>query len=128
MPWPGQRYGVALGLPATGHCPEVEILPRYFAQAEAWYRRILVAVDDLRALIDANPWQAFKVPAAAKRVVSFLRKTPTPLPHLPVKQEGATILAFQDRLTFTAYLRHPQRPVFMSIIQQTFGKDITTRT
>jgi len=30
---------------------------------------VVVPVADLRALVEANPWQAFKVPPAARRVV-----------------------------------------------------------
>jgi hypothetical protein len=89
---------------------------------------VVVPVADLRALVEADPWQAFKVPPAAKRVVSFLRETPATLPRFPVEKEGATIFAFDDRIVFSAYLPHPKGPVFLTLIQKTFGENVTTRT
>jgi len=89
---------------------------------------VVVPVAELRALVAADPWQAFKVPPAAKRVVSFLRETPATLPRFPVEKEGATIFALDDRIVFSAYLPHPKGPVFMTLIQKTFGEDVTTRT
>ena len=41
---------------------------------------------------------------------------------------GASILAMKDREIFSAYLPTPKGPVFMGLIQKTFGKDQTTRT
>jgi uncharacterized protein (DUF1697 family) len=89
---------------------------------------VVVLVAELRALVAADPWRAFKVPPAAKRVVSFLRETPVTLPRFPVEKEGATIFAFDDRIVFSAYLPHPKGPVFMTLIQKMFGENITTRT
>ncbi|MGB8296161.1 MAG: DUF1697 domain-containing protein [Polyangia bacterium] len=89
---------------------------------------VVVPVAELRALVAADPWRAFKVPPAAKRVVSFLRETPTKLPRFPVEKEGATIFALDDRIVFSAYLAHPKGPVFMTLIQKTFGENVTTRT
>jgi uncharacterized protein (DUF1697 family) len=89
---------------------------------------VVVPVEELRALVEADPWQAFKVPGAAKRVVSFLRETPTQSPQLPVEKEGATVFVLDGSLAFTAYLRHPKGPVFMTLIQKLFGEQVTTRT
>lgn len=33
-----------------------------------------------------------------------------------------------DREVFTAYVTGPRGPVFMSFIEKTLGKDVTTRT
>ena len=41
---------------------------------------------------------------------------------------GARILTMKDRDIFSAYLPNPKGPVFMSLIEKTFGKDVTTRT
>jgi uncharacterized protein (DUF1697 family) len=89
---------------------------------------VVVPVQELRALVEADPWQVFKVPSAAKRVVSFLRETPATLPRLPVEKEGATIFGLDDRIVFSAYVPHPKGPVFMTLIQKTFGENVTTRT
>jgi hypothetical protein len=42
--------------------------------------------------------------------------------------DGARILSIKDREIFSAYLPTPKGPVFMTLIQRTFGKDLTTRT
>ncbi len=42
--------------------------------------------------------------------------------------DGARILAVQGREAFTAYVPSPKGPVFMTLIEKTFGKDVTTRT
>jgi uncharacterized protein (DUF1697 family) len=89
---------------------------------------VVVPLAELRASVAADPWHAFKVHSAAKRVVSFLRETPATLPHFPVEKEGASIFALGDRMVFSAYLPHPKSPVFMTLIQQTFGESVTTRT
>jgi len=85
-------------------------------------------VDELRALIEENPWKDWKVPAAAKRVVTFLRATPRPSIELPLRHaEGVTIWGRAQRRVFTTYLPG-HGPVFMTLLQKTFGDDITTRT
>lgn len=38
------------------------------------------------------------------------------------------ILAIEGCEVFTAHVPHPKGPVFMTLLEQTFGKDITTRT
>ncbi len=85
-------------------------------------------VDELQALLDADPFAAFKLPADAKRVVTFLAAVPATLPKLPVALHGARILAMHGREVFSAYVPGPEGPVFMTLIERTFGKDVTTRT
>ncbi len=41
---------------------------------------------------------------------------------------GARILAIKDGEIFSAYLPTPKGPVFMTLIEKTFGKEQTTRT
>jgi len=89
---------------------------------------IVRPVDALRALLAADPWSRFRVAPTAKRVVSFLRATPRTIPALPLGRDGATILALEDRAVFTAYERSPKGPVFMTLLEKTFGDEITTRT
>jgi uncharacterized protein (DUF1697 family) len=84
--------------------------------------------DSLKALVESDPFQAFRIGAKAKRIVTFLRTAPESTPQLPIKLDGATILAVKGRQVFTAYTPSPRGPVFMTLIQRTFGKDITTRT
>ena len=43
-------------------------------------------------------------------------------------KDGARILCVKGAEVFTAYLRSPRGAVFMTLIEKTFGKDVTTRT
>ena len=89
---------------------------------------IVRSVEALRRLLASDPWTAFRVEPGAKRVVTFLRRKPkTPL-ELPIELDGARILHMKDAEVFTAYLPGPRGPVFMTLIEKTFGKEVTTRT
>ncbi|MBG9389195.1 DUF1697 domain-containing protein [Caenimonas aquaedulcis] len=89
---------------------------------------IVRSVDDLQKILDADPFAAFKLPAVAKRVVTFVREPHGAKPKLPVTLEQARILAMDRREIFTAYEPQPGNPVFMTLIEKTFGKNVTTRT
>lgn len=82
----------------------------------------------LRELLEVDPYAAFRLPANAKRVVTFLRKPHTKKLTLPIEVGGARILAMNDREIFTAYVPNPRGPVFMTLIEKTFGNNVTTRT
>lgn len=82
----------------------------------------------LRKLIAADPFAALRPPANAKRIVTFLRAPPKARVALPPEVHGARILAVDGREIFSAYLPTPKGPVFMALIEKTFGKMITTRT
>ncbi len=82
----------------------------------------------LAELIQADPYGAFRLPANAKRVVTFLREPPKAKPVLPLERDGVRVLTIRDREIFTAYLPNPRGPVFMTMIEKTFGTDLTTRT
>ena len=84
-------------------------------------------VEALRAIVDTDPFAGFDVPAGAKRVVTFLRASPAKL-SLPIEVDGARILCLRGREVFTAYVRSPRGPVFMTLIEKTFGDAVTTRT
>jgi len=83
---------------------------------------------DLIELIEADPFSRFKVPKNAKRIVTFVRDTPKAKLKLPHLFEGVHIFAIQGGEILSAYEPHPRGPIFMSFIEKTFGKDITTRT
>jgi uncharacterized protein (DUF1697 family) len=85
------------------------------------------SVDTLRALLARDPFDPFELPPASKRVVSFLRVVP-PQRALPPELDGARILASEGREVFTAYVPNGKSPVFMTLIEKTFGKVVTTRT
>jgi uncharacterized protein (DUF1697 family) len=85
-------------------------------------------VQALRALRERDPFGAVRLPAEAKRVVTFLRRPPAQSPRLPLEMDGARIVALADCEVFSAYVPGPRGPVFMTLIEKTFGKDVTTRT
>ncbi len=70
-----------------------------------------------------------RVPSpGAKRVVTFLRQAPRSRASLPVAAGGARILCRRGREVFSAHVPGPRGPVFMSLIEKTFGEEVTTRT
>jgi len=89
---------------------------------------IVRPIEQLRKLLETDPYERFKVDPKAKRIVTFLRGRPKARIALPVEMDGARILSLKDREVFSAYLPTPKGPVFMTLIEKTFGKDLTTRT
>lgn len=85
-------------------------------------------VDPLRALLDSDPYRSFRLPRGAKRVVTFLREEADPRLELPISLGGARILCAKGREVFSAYVPGPRGPVFMALIEKTFGAEVTTRT
>lgn len=82
----------------------------------------------LRDLLDSDPFARFRLPANAKRVVTFLREPHRAKISLPIERDGARILAIDGREVFTAYVPSARGPVFMTLIEKTFGTEVTTRT
>lgn len=89
---------------------------------------IVRPVDALRELLESDPFGAFRIPAEAKRIVTFLRGRPPAKLRLPIERDGARILSVKGGEVVSAYVRTPKGPVFMTLIEQTFGKEQTTRT
>jgi len=85
-------------------------------------------LDDLRALLARDPFRPFRLPREAKRVVTFLREKPRRGIALPIELHGARILRLEGREAFSAYVPGPRGPVFMTLIEKTFGTEVTTRT
>jgi uncharacterized protein (DUF1697 family) len=85
-------------------------------------------VDELQQMLAADPYAKFKLPGNAKRVVTFMREPSTAKVKLPIELEGASILAVKGREVFSAYVPIANSPVFMTLIEKTFGKNVTTRT
>jgi uncharacterized protein (DUF1697 family) len=92
------------------------------------FHTIVREADILRALIEADPYAVFDLPMNAKRVITFLRVPPTANLSLPIELDGAGILAVKGREVFSAYVPSPRGPVFMTLIEKTFGTNVTTRT
>jgi uncharacterized protein (DUF1697 family) len=85
-------------------------------------------VDALHRLLASEPYEPFDVQDGAKRVVTFLRGRPKTGPKLPIELHGARILLMKGTEVFSAYVTGPRGPVFMTLIDKTFGKEVTTRT
>jgi uncharacterized protein (DUF1697 family) len=92
------------------------------------FAAIVRRVAHLRRLLDADPFASFRVPSNAKRVVTFFRERHKGALSLPIEMDGARILAMKDREAFIVYTPSPRGPVFMALIEKTFGTAVTTRT
>lgn len=89
---------------------------------------IVRPVDELRALIESDPFKGVRLKPDSKKIVTFLRKPPTGL-DLPVEQDNARILKLEGNDLFTVYSPTPKGPVFMKLIEKAAGgKEQTTRT
>jgi uncharacterized protein (DUF1697 family) len=88
---------------------------------------IVRPVNRLRELLESDPYSEFSIAPEAKRIVTFLT-APGVMPKLPLESDGVRILAAQDTEVFTDYLPNRKGPVFMTLLQKTFGKEQTTRT
>src|ERR1700682_2833012 len=89
---------------------------------------IVRSLDALRAILASDPYGAFRLSPGAKRVVTFLRNRPEVKLALPIELDGARILCLEGSEAFSAYLPSPRGPVFMRLIEKTFGEEVTTRT
>ena len=86
------------------------------------------SIDALEAILASDPYKPFRLAAGSKRIVTFLRAEGRPAPKLPIELDGARILCMRGTEVFSAYIPGPRGPVFMSLIEKTFGKEVTTRT
>ena len=98
------------------------------AEAATKFAPFVRPIAELEELLASDPYADFDLPRAAKRVITFLRARPHPLPDLPATREKATIYTVVGREALSAYVVQPGNPVFMALLDATFGKDITTRT
>ena len=89
---------------------------------------IVRRVDALRELLESDPYRTFRLAPGSKRVVTFLRTPPKSKLTLPIELHGARILAVVGTEVLSVYVRTPKGPVFMILIEKTFGKEVTTRT
>src|SRR4051794_16610150 len=89
---------------------------------------IVRGVDALREVLASDPYKGSGLPAGAKRVVTFLRGKAPPGLTLPIELDGARIVSVKGGEAFSAYVPGAKGPVFMTLIEKTFGKEVTTRT
>ena len=98
------------------------------AESATKFQPFVRPIAELEELLASDPYADFDLPRAAKRVITFLRARPQTLPELPATREKATIYTVVGREALSAYVVQPGNPVFMTLIEKTFGKDVTTRT
>lgn len=89
---------------------------------------IVRKVDHLLTLLKADPYSDFRISPKAKRVVTFLSEPHHRVLSLPIEHDGAQILSVKGTEVFTAYVPSERGPIFMTFIEKTFGKNVTTRT
>ncbi len=92
------------------------------------FMTIVRPVDELRALLESDPYAKFRLPPGSKRVLTFFREAPKPKPKLPIALDGARILSLGQGCALSSYVPGPRGPVFMTLLEKTFGVAITTRT
>jgi uncharacterized protein (DUF1697 family) len=120
---------VAFGARAKSETTLVQEIEAAMAkQLDRVFYTIVRPASVLRELLEADPYADFRLPANAKRVVTFLREPHKANLSLPVKSDGVEILAINGREIFTAYVPNPRGPVFMALIEKLFGANVTTRT
>jgi uncharacterized protein (DUF1697 family) len=85
-------------------------------------------LESLRELLASDPYGKLRLPPGSKRVVTFLRSPTQAEIELPIELDGARILVMRGSEVFSAYVPSPKGPVFMTLIEKTFGKEQTTRT
>jgi uncharacterized protein (DUF1697 family) len=63
-------------------------------------------------------------------VVTFLRDRTAASRKIayPVELDGARVLCVQGTEVFSDYVSSPRGPVFMNLLQKTYGEAITTRS
>jgi uncharacterized protein (DUF1697 family) len=86
------------------------------------------SIDALRRMLASDPYKSYRLKPGSKRIVTFLRGHPKADLKLPIEFEGARILVRKGDEIYSAYVPNPKGPVFMSLLEKTFGKEITTRT
>lgn len=89
---------------------------------------IVRSTDDLQAMLDADPYTPFDVPAGAKRIVTFFREAAEHAVSLPLSLNDVSIFAHDPRHAFAAYVASPTAPASLALIEKLFGHDVTTRT
>lgn len=85
-------------------------------------------VEHLRQIVDADHHAVFNPPAAAKQLITFLKKPHEGQVSLPLEGEGAAICKLDGVEVYSHYLPNDKGPLFMTMLEKTFGKQITTRT
>lgn len=98
------------------------------ASMGATFPTMVRSAEHLQAVLASDPFAEFAVPPTAKCVVTFLRRPDDRRVTLPLEHDGVRVLRQTDTEVFTTYEPNPKGPGFMTLLERTYGKDITTRT
>jgi hypothetical protein len=79
-------------------------------------------------MVQADPYKGIAVGKDAKCVITFLDASAKTAVKLPHQQDGTSILGIKDGVAYSVYDRNSKGAVFMKVLEQAFGKGITTRT
>jgi uncharacterized protein (DUF1697 family) len=110
---------------SNGHNSDLAAMAKQLGRT---FYTIARSANALFELLESDPYAAFRLPANAKRVVTFLREPYRAKLSLPLEVDSARILAMNGCESFTAYVPSPSGPVYMRLIEKTFGTGVTTRT
>jgi len=97
-------------------------------QLKKKFPTVVRAQSFLQKMIKKDPFKKWKLADDEKRVVTFLKNKTKRGVKLPAPRDGARILVAAGTEVFTGYRTSSKGPVFMVLIEKTFGKDVTTRT
>jgi uncharacterized protein (DUF1697 family) len=89
---------------------------------------IVRSTDHLLTVLKADPFAHCQISPEAKRVVTFLGQPNREEISLPIESEGVRILSMRGSEVFVSYVPNERGPIFMTPIEKTFGKNVTTRT
>jgi uncharacterized protein (DUF1697 family) len=101
---------VAFNSKGTVASPERRVEDTMSKQLGRTFYTIVRSVSDLRAMIEADPYEKHSLPREAKRVVTFIRNARKPKIPLPIESDGARILAIKGCEVFSAYVPDPVDP------------------
>jgi len=92
------------------------------------FHTIIRTKTEIEALLNADPFRRHEIAEGAKRVVSFSKQALKLPKGFEAKRGEARILEVKDREAFTSYVPGTEGPVFMELIADAFGREVTTRT
>lgn len=92
------------------------------------FSTIVRRVEPLRTWVASDPFADLTVPPGSKKVVAFLPSPIVRRSELPLEFRGATIQRELELEVLATYVPGPDGPAFMTLLEKTYGKTITTRT
>ena len=92
------------------------------------FRTFIRSAAHLDTVLASDPFSPLALPSGAKRVVTFLGMDAPQSLRFPIVLDDARIISARGREAFCFYVPGREGPRFMTLLERTFGKEITTRT